>query len=457
MLKITGLKLPLGFREGDLKRAAAKQLRLPESAIGQVRLCKKSVDARKKDNVHFVCAVEAAIQGDENRLLSRRRDNAVQKAEPYRYQPPQAGKLPQRPVVVGFGPAGMFAALLLAQAGQEPTGRWSGARPVERAGSAPWSASGRSGALDSRVATSSSGRAAPAPSPTASSPPASGTSRCRRVLEELAAARRAGGDPLPGQAPHRHRPAAAGGAQSAAGDPRAWAARCCFDTQAGPAEIEGGRSGRGAAHQPPGRRPCDCSRRDSGRGPQRPGHLRAAPRVGAAHGAQALLRGRPHRAPPGGHHRPRPVRRLRPGTQPAARRTTSSPAIWTTAGRSTPSACAPAARWSAAASEEGGVVGQRHERLRPRRPQNANAALAGRRRRPRTSAARTRWPGVRLPAANGSRRPSPWAAAITPRPAQRVGDFLAGRRPVRRCGGVRPPTAPAWCPDDICASACPTS
>ena len=120
MLKITGLKLPLGFREGDLKRAAAKQLRLPESAIGQVRLCKKSVDARKKDNVHFVCAVEAAIQGDENRLLSRRRDNAVQKAEPYRYQPPQAGKLPQRPVVVGFGPAGMFAALLLAQRGQEP-------------------------------------------------------------------------------------------------------------------------------------------------------------------------------------------------------------------------------------------------------------------------------------------------------------------------------------------------
>lgn len=120
MLKITGLKLPLGFREGDLKRAAAKQLRLPESAIGQVRLCKKSVDARKKDNVHFVCAVEAAIQGDENRLLSRRRDNAVQKAEPYRYQPPQAGKLPQRPVVVGFGPAGMFAALLLAQCGQEP-------------------------------------------------------------------------------------------------------------------------------------------------------------------------------------------------------------------------------------------------------------------------------------------------------------------------------------------------
>ena len=120
MLKITGLKLPLDFQEGDLKRAAAKRLRLPERAVAQVRLAKKSVDARKKEDVHFVCAVEAVIDGDENRLLSRRRDNTVQRAEPYRYEPPVCGRLPQRPVVIGFGPAGMFAALLLAQQGQRP-------------------------------------------------------------------------------------------------------------------------------------------------------------------------------------------------------------------------------------------------------------------------------------------------------------------------------------------------
>ena len=202
MLKITGLKLPLGFREGDLKRAAAKQLRLPESAIGQVRLCKKSVDARKKDNVHFVCAVEAAIQGDENRLLSRRRDNAVQKAEPYRYQPPQAGKLPQRPVVVGFGPAGMFAALLLAQCGQEPIvlergpGPW---RERERAVQRFWKERvldsqsnvqfGEGGAgtfSDGKLTTGHRGRP---------HPQGAGGAGGRR---------RPRGNPLRGQAPHRH-------------------------------------------------------------------------------------------------------------------------------------------------------------------------------------------------------------------------------------------------------------
>ena len=110
-LKLSGLKLPLDFQEADVKRAAAKKLRLPERAVTQVRLAKKSVDARKKEDVHFVCQVEAAIDGDVERLLSRRRDPSIQKAVPYRYELPRCGKLPQRPVVVGFGPAGMFAAL----------------------------------------------------------------------------------------------------------------------------------------------------------------------------------------------------------------------------------------------------------------------------------------------------------------------------------------------------------
>ena len=129
-LKLSGLKLPLDFQEADVKRAAAKKLRLPERAVTQVRLAKKSVDARKKEDVHFVCQVEAAIDGDVERLLSRRRDPSIQKAVPYRYELPRCGKLPQRPVVVGFGPAGMFAALLLAQCGQAPIVLERG-KPVE--------------------------------------------------------------------------------------------------------------------------------------------------------------------------------------------------------------------------------------------------------------------------------------------------------------------------------------
>ena len=129
-LKLSGVKLPLDFQEADVKRAAAKKLRLPERAVLQVRLAKKSVDARKKEDVHFVCQVEAAIDGDVERVLSRRRDPSIQKAVPYRYELPRCGKLPQRPVVVGFGPAGMFAALLLAQCGQAPIVLERG-KPVE--------------------------------------------------------------------------------------------------------------------------------------------------------------------------------------------------------------------------------------------------------------------------------------------------------------------------------------
>lgn len=120
LLKISGLKLPLGFKETQLRSAAAKKLRLPERAVGSVKLVKKSVDARKKDNVHFVCAVEAEIDGDERRLLAKIKDNSVQKAVPYKYELPVAKPLSQRPVVVGLGPAGLFAGLILAMCGQRP-------------------------------------------------------------------------------------------------------------------------------------------------------------------------------------------------------------------------------------------------------------------------------------------------------------------------------------------------
>ena len=119
MLKISGLRLPLGFTQEDLRRAAAKKLRVPPQALQDLRLAKKSVDARKKGDVHFVCAALASVSG-ESRLLARLRDSSVQPEKPYRYQPPQAPPPELPPVVVGFGPAGMFAGLILAQCGQRP-------------------------------------------------------------------------------------------------------------------------------------------------------------------------------------------------------------------------------------------------------------------------------------------------------------------------------------------------
>ena len=120
MLKLTGLSLDLDFSGDDLKRAAANRLGLPEQGIREVRLVKKSLDARKKEQLHFVCAVEVSIEGKEARVLSRVRDQSVQRAVPYCYQLPESKPLSQPPVVIGFGPAGLFAALILAQCGQRP-------------------------------------------------------------------------------------------------------------------------------------------------------------------------------------------------------------------------------------------------------------------------------------------------------------------------------------------------
>lgn len=121
MLKISDLSLPLSYQEQDLKRAAAKRLGIPCSEITWIRLSKRSVDARKKDRIHFICTVEVNIKRGEAQVLKQNQKNKVSLAVPYCYSLPTVSrKLEQRPVVVGCGPAGLFAALILALAGLEP-------------------------------------------------------------------------------------------------------------------------------------------------------------------------------------------------------------------------------------------------------------------------------------------------------------------------------------------------
>lgn len=113
--RISEIALPLDGTDEDLHDLAAKRLGVSPGEVRNLTLRRKSVDARKKNDVHFTCTVEcecsrARIRGDKK----------ITEAVPYRYVLPKSRPLPERPVVVGLGPAGLFAALILAQAGQRP-------------------------------------------------------------------------------------------------------------------------------------------------------------------------------------------------------------------------------------------------------------------------------------------------------------------------------------------------
>ena len=120
MIRISDLTLRPGEPEEHLRAAAAKALRLPEKAIGSFRIHRRSVDARKKQEVRLVYAVDVTVAGEEEKILRAAHNRKAGIVREVRYAPPEAPQTDERPVVVGFGPGGMFAALLLAEAGLRP-------------------------------------------------------------------------------------------------------------------------------------------------------------------------------------------------------------------------------------------------------------------------------------------------------------------------------------------------
>ena len=129
MLRITELRLPLNHAEPALRAAVLIRLGLPDAALQQFSVFRRAWDARKKSAVMLIYTVDLTLaEGeDEAALLARfAGDPHVRLAPDTRYrfvaQAPadfQASQRP-RPVVVGFGPCGIFAALLLAQMGLRP-------------------------------------------------------------------------------------------------------------------------------------------------------------------------------------------------------------------------------------------------------------------------------------------------------------------------------------------------
>nr|WP_326165762.1 FAD-binding protein [uncultured Oscillibacter sp.] len=129
MLKLEGIRLPPGGGEADLRAQAAKLLRIRETDLRSLQILRRSVDAR--DGVALTYTLAAEVEGEALvlRRCGRKRVSRLIPGPSYRLPgllpPPE---LP--PVVVGAGPAGLFAALVLAHAGQRPILLERG-RPVE--------------------------------------------------------------------------------------------------------------------------------------------------------------------------------------------------------------------------------------------------------------------------------------------------------------------------------------
>ena len=127
MIRLSEIKLTLAEAENPqpvLHAAAARILSLPLADIAQVDVFKRSFDARKVDlSAVYIVDVTLADPAKEPDVLAKLagRPHIAATPDMVWHPPVQVSQpLPHRPVVVGFGPCGIFAALVLAQMGLRP-------------------------------------------------------------------------------------------------------------------------------------------------------------------------------------------------------------------------------------------------------------------------------------------------------------------------------------------------
>ena len=120
MIRIRDIALPYYVPQEKLKTEAARLLKIDKSKISEFKIVKKSIDARKKPDIKYIYTIDVSVTSNEKTVLKNSGCKKATIATNFNYKIPKIQNVQNRPVIIGFGPAGMFAALVLAKAGLKP-------------------------------------------------------------------------------------------------------------------------------------------------------------------------------------------------------------------------------------------------------------------------------------------------------------------------------------------------
>ncbi|MDF2541119.1 MAG: oxidoreductase, FAD-binding [Herbinix sp.] len=126
MIRISQLKLDIKHTPEDILSGISKTLKIPTNKIQSYEISKKSIDARKKDDIKYIYQVEVTLNFDKKEKEedivkhSKNVNVSISTKSSYHYEATGENFLKQRPIVIGTGPAGLFCAWLLAKYGYQP-------------------------------------------------------------------------------------------------------------------------------------------------------------------------------------------------------------------------------------------------------------------------------------------------------------------------------------------------
>jgi len=121
MLRIQELKLPLDHAEPALREAILRRLSIAEQALVSFTIFKRAYDARKTSAIQLIYTIDCVVKDEASVLKRLAKDKQIGRTPDLDYRPPvKAPGGQKRPIVVGMGPCGLFAGLILAEMGFNP-------------------------------------------------------------------------------------------------------------------------------------------------------------------------------------------------------------------------------------------------------------------------------------------------------------------------------------------------